>query len=55
MGVCTLNAHVSCDLRLRPASGLFSLPETGSGQAETTILGREDLGWDKDSPEYVPL
>jgi hypothetical protein len=26
----------------------------GSGQAETTILGREDLGWDEDSPKYVP-
>jgi hypothetical protein len=33
---------------------LPSLPDTGSGEAETVVLGREDLGWDEDSTEYVP-
>ena len=31
-----------------------SLLETGSGEAETVVMGREDLGWDEDSTEYVP-
>jgi hypothetical protein len=33
---------------------LSSLPETGSGEAETTVLGRGDLDRDEDSLEYVP-
>jgi hypothetical protein len=33
---------------------LSSLPETGSGEAETVVLGRRGLDWDMDSSEYVP-
>jgi hypothetical protein len=52
--VCALNAHVPRSLRLRLASGLSSLTEMGSGEAETIVPGRGNLGRDEDSPEYVP-
>jgi hypothetical protein len=57
-GIVVLSFLFTCNTawgpRLRPASGLSSLSETGSGEAETTVLGRGDLGQDRDSPEYVP-
>jgi hypothetical protein len=40
---------------LSPASGMSSLPETGSDEVETTVLGRGDLGQDEDSLENNTL
>jgi hypothetical protein len=34
--------------------GLSSLPETGSGEAETTIPWRGGLERNEDFPEYLP-
>jgi hypothetical protein len=49
-----LNAYVPYGLWLRPGLGLSSLPEMGSGEAETTVPWRGDLGRDKDFLENVP-
>jgi hypothetical protein len=49
-----LNVVVPYGLRLSLALGLSSLPEAGSGEAETVVLGRGNLGRDEDSPENTP-
>jgi hypothetical protein len=49
-----LNAAVPGRLRLSLALGLSSLPEAGSGEAETSVLGGGDLDRDDDTPESIP-
>ena len=50
-----MNAVVRYGLWLSLALGLSCSPEVGSGEAETSVLGRGDLGWDEDSPEEHTL
>jgi hypothetical protein len=50
--------HIECSCPLWPWDdawlGVVLLAEMGSGEAETTISWRGDLGWDENFPEYVP-
>jgi hypothetical protein len=43
-----------CELQLSLVLGLSSLPEAGSGEVETAVLGRGALSRDDDSLENTP-
>lgn len=46
-----MNVAVLGGLRLSLALDLYCLIEVGSGEAETSVMGRGDLGRDENSPE----
>jgi hypothetical protein len=52
--VCALNAPVPCRLWVSFVLGLSFLPEMGSDEAETGVLGKGDLSRDEDSSENTP-